>query len=63
MLSLLAKKTPTHIEMMEAIYEKLKDKFEGNVHWYSETVKLDLEARKLITRTADKPQRYKLSKR
>jgi len=52
---------PTHTELMEVLYEKIKDNFVGGVQWYGETVKLDLEARKLIKRTGSKPDRYKLA--
>jgi hypothetical protein len=31
-----------------------------NISWYGETVKLDLEARKIIERTPSKPQRYRV---
>jgi hypothetical protein len=51
----------THTELMGAVAERLKGRFEGNVGWYAETVKLDLEARKTIRRTATKPQRYRLA--
>jgi len=47
-------------QLMEALYGKVKDSFEGGVQWYGETVKLDLEARKLIQRTSAKPQKYRL---
>jgi hypothetical protein len=40
--------------------KSLKDKFSGNISWYGETVKLDLEAKKIIERTASKPQKYRL---
>jgi hypothetical protein len=43
---------------MEALYQRVKDKFDGGVQWYGETVKLDLEARKILTRTQDKPEKY-----
>ena len=46
---------------MQALAIKLKRGFEGNVNWYGETVKLDLEARRVIARTATKPQKYRLS--
>ena len=59
-LSILSKTEPTHTELMEAIYEKLKDTFEGGIQWYGETVKLDLEARKIIERTGSKPEKYRL---
>jgi len=62
LLLLLAEMEPTHIELMEALYEKVKDDFDGGVQWYGETVKLDLEARHLIKRTNTKPERYQLIK-
>ena len=49
----------THTELMEALYERVKDNFDGGIQWYGETVKLDLEARKLIERTTTKPEKYK----
>lgn len=52
----------THTELMERVKALLERTFEGNVSWYAETVKLDLEARKAIERTATKPQRYRLKK-
>jgi hypothetical protein len=51
----------THTELMEELYQRVKDDFEGGVQWYGETVKLDLEARKLIIRTKTKPEKYKLN--
>lgn len=47
---------------MEKLYSNVKDTFEGGVQWYGETVKLDLEARKIIERTSTKPEKYRLSK-
>ena len=41
----------THTELMEELYARVKDNFEGGVQWYGETVKLDLEARNRIVRT------------
>jgi uncharacterized protein DUF6958 len=43
----------THAEMLQAIaddFKKNKTKFEDSVGWHMEWVKLDLEARKEITR-------------
>ena len=60
LLTILAKSALTHTELMEALYERVKENFDGGVQWYGETVKLDLEARKLIERTKDKPEKYKL---
>lgn len=62
LLHILAKQELTHQELMEQLYTAIKDKFEGGVQWYGETVKLDLEARGLIERTSTKPQKYRLVK-
>ncbi|OYU79368.1 MAG: hypothetical protein CFE23_14460 [Flavobacterium sp. BFFFF1] len=59
-LLILKDSEPTHTELMENLYSRLKDTFEGGVQWYGETVKLDLEARKMIERTKIKPEKYKL---
>lgn len=61
LLLILSQATPTHTELMEALYARVKDTFDGGVHWYGETVKLDLEARKVIERTRSKPERYRLT--
>lgn len=50
----------THTELMTALQQRLKKAFDGNISWYGETVKLDLEARRTLERTASKPQRYRL---
>ena len=62
-LSALRNKEVTHTELFKQLNKKLKGKFSGNISWYGETVKLDLEARKLIERTSSKPQKYRLRKR
>jgi hypothetical protein len=62
-LSALRKNDLTHTELFSRLNKSLKGKFSGNINWYGETVKLDLEARKLIERTASKPQRYRLTSR
>jgi hypothetical protein len=56
----LGKKELTHPELMEALSQRVKDNFEGNVQWYGETVKLDLEDRKVIERTKTKPEKYRV---
>lgn len=61
-LSILKGFELTHTELMEKLYDNVKDSFEGGVQWYGETVKLDLEARKIIERTGTKPDRYRLRK-
>ena len=59
-LAALGKKELTHTELFEQLNKNLKGKFDGNISWYGETVKLDLEARKIIERTGSKPQRYQV---
>ncbi len=60
MLKILSNNELTHTELLKQINLNLKDKFSGNISWYAETVKLDLEARKMIERMDSKPQKYKL---
>jgi hypothetical protein len=57
-LSILNEGELTHTELMERLYNNVKDVFEGGVQWYGEVVKLDLEARKIIERTGSKPEKY-----
>lgn len=61
-LSALRKKQLTHTELFEQVNKSLANKFTGNINWYGETVKLDLEARKIIERTASRPPVYRLKK-
>jgi hypothetical protein len=62
-LSALRKNDLTHTELFSRINKSLKGKFSGNISWYGETVKLDLEAKRIIERTASKPQKYRLTSR
>ena len=51
----------TFYHLNDAVSEKLAGKFEGSIGWYYTTVKLDLEARKVIQRIPrSKPQRINL---
>jgi hypothetical protein len=59
LLDILRTIEPSHTELMEALYIRVKDHFEGGVQWYGETVKLDLEARGMIERIGAKPERYR----
>jgi hypothetical protein len=59
-LSALQDKELTHTELFSRLNQTLRSKFPGNISWYGETVKLDLEARKMIERTSSKPQKYRL---
>lgn len=52
----------THTELLASVSADVKDAFEGNANWHTETVKLDLEARYLVKRTNTKPQKYFLNK-
>jgi hypothetical protein len=49
-LSTLQNEELTHTELFEDLEKRLRPSFSGNISWYSETVKLDLEARKIIER-------------
>ena len=57
-LAILQKTEFTHTELMEELYRRVKDTFDGGIQWYGETVKLDLEARHIIERTSSKPEKY-----
>jgi hypothetical protein len=59
-LAALKNQELTHVELMDKVHQKLDGNFSGNISWYAETVKLDLEARKTIERTSDKPQKYRM---
>lgn len=50
----------TYTELAAAVGKKLEGRFEGSTRWYTEVVKLDLEARRVIERLDVKPQRYRL---
>ncbi|HEY6975415.1 MAG TPA: hypothetical protein VH396_03945 [Chitinophagaceae bacterium] len=60
------KKELTHKEILQSVidyFKKNKIKFEGSVEWYMESVKLDLEANKIIERVYDKSRlKFKLAK-
>lgn len=62
-LRALGREEVTHSELMRRIAASLEHRFDGNTHWYGETVKLDLEARRVIERTDGKPQRYRVRRR
>ena len=62
-LAALRKNELTHTELFNRLNKDLKGQFSGNISWYGETVKLDLEAKKIIERTASKPQKYRLRSR
>lgn len=59
-VSALKNEDLTHTDLLNHVNKSLKGKFSGNISWYAETVKLDLEARKILARTPSKPQKYHL---
>ena len=59
-LSALRNKELSHTELFNQLNKSLKSKFSGNISWYGETVKLDLEAKEIIERTSSKPQKYRI---
>jgi hypothetical protein len=59
-VSALRDKELTHTELLSRLNKDLRGKFSGNISWYGETMKLDLEAKKIIERTSSKPQKYRL---
>ena len=61
-LTALKNKELTHTELFDRLNKGLRGTFPGSVSWYGETVKLDLEARKIIERTSSKPQKYRLKR-
>jgi hypothetical protein len=61
-LSALKNTQLTHIQLFNELNNRLRSRFSGNISWYGETVKLDLEARKMIERTSSKPQKYRLKR-
>jgi len=58
--SALKNRELTHTELFEQLRKRLENKFSGNISWYGETIKLKLEARRIIERTSSKPQKYRL---
>jgi hypothetical protein len=55
-IAILSENAFTHTDLMEELYKRIHHEFDGGVQWYGEIVKLDLEARKLIFRTSEKPE-------
>ncbi len=59
-LQILKGKELTHNKLFQELEKHLTEKFNGNISWYGETLKFDLEARKIIKRTSSKPQKYRV---
>lgn len=49
----------THTELSRAV-SALLPRFSGSLEWYLETVKLDLEARHIVSRTFTVPPKYRM---
>jgi hypothetical protein len=62
-LTALKTKELNHTQLFNELNNRLRSRFSGNISWYGETVKLDLEARKIIERTSSKPQKYQLKRK
>jgi hypothetical protein len=62
-LSALKNRQPTYTELFNELNRSLRSRFSASISWYGETVKLDLEARKMIERTNSKPQKYRVKPR
>ena len=61
--SLRTKGELTFTDLTKRVEKNLQERFDGSIPWYVESVKLDLEARKIIKRIPKtKPQLYRLSK-
>jgi hypothetical protein len=59
--TLHAKEGITFTELTDAVKGKLEGDFDGSIPWYVTTVKLDLEARKVIERVPrTKPQQLRV---
>ncbi|OIN59568.1 hypothetical protein BLX24_06750 [Arsenicibacter rosenii] len=59
-MAILSESELSHTELMEKLYSRVKDNFDGGIQWYGEVVKLDPEARSVIERTKSRPEKYKL---
>jgi len=58
------KKEMPFMELLNSVEKRLKGKFYGSIPWYFETLKLDLEARKIIERVPNSnPQVLKLRRK
>ncbi len=57
----LAEGEMAYTKLVEGVEERLQGSFDGSIRWYTETVKLDLEARGVIERVPrTKPQLLRL---
>lgn len=61
-LSALRNRELTHTELFDELEKRLRPTFSGNISWFGETVKLDLEARKIIERIGSRPEKLRLKR-
>lgn len=62
-LQCLERKELTFTDLAKCVGDKLQGTFDGSIPWYTQVVKLDLEARGIIERTPKtKPQLYRTKK-
>ena len=59
-LSAIAETGLTLNDLLSLVKQQLSRKFSGNIGWYAETVKLNLDARTIIERIDTKPQKCRL---
>ncbi|HKZ93351.1 MAG TPA: hypothetical protein VJ249_02055 [Candidatus Bathyarchaeia archaeon] len=60
-LDCLGKRELPHTDLTKCVGAALRGKLDGSVPWYTEVVKLDLEARRIIERNPEtKPERYRI---
>lgn len=61
--SLKSEKSLTHSEILQFIkseFDKNNTTFEGSIQWYMQSVKMDLEAKKIISKKGKSPAKYTL---
>ena len=58
-LAVLGRAELTHTELMKRLHARRVKRFDGTPHWYGETGKLDLEARKVSERNDARPPKYR----
>lgn len=61
-MKVLKNKGLTHTQLLLAVHKELNSTIKKSLDWYTETMKLDLEARNIIVRNESKPVLYSLKK-
>ena len=60
LLKALCQEKLTHTDLVTQVTQLLNGKFDGNISWHVMTVKLDLEAGKIIRRNPGRPVKYSI---